>query len=70
MGFEAVQLFHEIPVNLLDNCVYVCILNACSHSGLIDQARLIFNKIERKTEAMFTIMVCVLTMIKKYAVIS
>ncbi|CAF1329288.1 unnamed protein product, partial [Adineta ricciae] len=50
MGVKALQLFHQIPRSLLADYTYVCVLNACSHAGLVDQARSIFTSIESKTE--------------------
>lgn len=44
---------------MIDNYIYVCVLNACSHSGLIDEGEKIFNRIpqEQKTEKIYTSMV-------------
>ena len=38
---------------------YICVLNACSHSGLIDEACQIFQKIpfDQRTEHIYTTMV-------------
>lgn len=59
MGLEAIELFHRIPSNMLDNIIYVCVLNACSHSALFDQAWKIFEKIplNQRTEQIYTTMV-------------
>jgi pentatricopeptide repeat protein len=57
MGFEAVELFSKIPLKMLDERTYICVLNACSHSGLVDQAKKIFENIPNKTEFIFTTMV-------------
>jgi len=57
MGFEAIQLFSKIPLKILNDRTYVCILNACSHSGLVDQAKKIFENIPNKTEIISTTMV-------------
>lgn len=59
MGIQAIELFHQVPVNVLDRWIYVCVLNACSHSGLIDEARQIFDKIpaEKKSDKVYTTMV-------------
>lgn len=57
MGLQAVELFHQIPLEYIDEVTNICILNACSHSGLIDEARSIFNKIQIKTEKIYTTMV-------------
>ena len=57
MGLLAVDLFNKIPSENIDAVTYICVLNACSHSGLIDKARSIFNKIEIKTDKIYTTMV-------------
>ena len=59
MGVKAVELFHQIPRSLLTDYTYVCVLNACSHAGLVDQARSIFTSIEAKTEKHYAAMVLV-----------
>ena len=58
MGFEAVELYHKIPNNFRDEVSDVCVLNACSHSALLSEARSIFNGISHKTEKVITTMVC------------
>jgi pentatricopeptide repeat protein len=57
MGIQAIELYRQIPKEFLDEVTYICILNACSHSGLVDQARSIFENIQIKTEIIFTTMV-------------
>ena len=57
MGFEAVELFSKIPLKMVDEQTYVCVLNACSHAGLVDQAKKIFENIPNKNEYIFTTMV-------------
>jgi hypothetical protein len=57
MGIQAVELYNQIPEEFLDEVTNICILNACSHSGLVDQARSIFENIQIKTEIIFTTMV-------------
>lgn len=59
MGFEAVELFNKIPLSMLDNVIYVCILNACSHSALLGEAWKIFENIpvNQRTEQIYTTMV-------------
>ena len=58
MGVAALQLFHEIPANMVDSWINVCLLNACSHSALINEARQIFQNIPRdkRTEKIYTAM--------------
>ncbi|CAF1590895.1 unnamed protein product [Adineta ricciae] len=56
MGVKAVELFHQIPRSLIADYTYVCVLNACSHAGLVDQARSIFTSIESKTEKHYAAM--------------
>ncbi|CAF1451052.1 unnamed protein product [Rotaria sordida] len=46
MGIQALELFHQMPSEFIDERTYICILNACSHSGLVDEARSIFDKIQ------------------------
>ncbi|CAF5076415.1 unnamed protein product, partial [Rotaria magnacalcarata] len=57
MGMQAIALFHQIPRELLHEATYVCALNACSHSGLVDEARLIFKNIEMKTMRIYSTMI-------------
>jgi pentatricopeptide repeat protein len=58
MGYEAIDVYQRIPENMRDTISHVCVLNACSHSGLVEQARSIFSQIKRKTEEIVTTMVC------------
>ncbi|CAF3619869.1 unnamed protein product [Rotaria sp. Silwood1] len=57
MGHEAVDLYRRMPIDIHDEVTYICILNACSHSGLIDKAHSIYNNIKVKTERITTAMV-------------
>lgn len=57
MGSEALQVFSRIPSHLIDEVIYVCILNACSHSGFVDKAQEIFSNIQKKSEKIYTVMV-------------
>ncbi|CAF0890587.1 unnamed protein product [Adineta ricciae] len=57
MGLEAVRLYERIPNHLHSEISYICVLNACSHSGLVHQAYQIFNQIPNKTERIITTMV-------------
>jgi pentatricopeptide repeat protein len=59
MGIQAVELFRQVPLDMLNEWIYVCVLNACSHSGLIQEAREIFNEIpiNQKTNKIYTTMV-------------
>ena len=54
---QAIELFHQIPGEFLHEATYVCALNACSHSGLVGQARIIFQNIEMKTMRIYSTMV-------------
>ncbi|CAF5024309.1 unnamed protein product, partial [Rotaria sp. Silwood1] len=54
MGIQAVELFRKMPKKFINDLTYVCVLNACSHSGLVNIARSIFNDIQNKTEIIFT----------------
>ncbi|CAF2112185.1 unnamed protein product, partial [Rotaria magnacalcarata] len=57
MGSQAVELYREMPNNLRDHVSQICVLNACSHAGLLHEARTIFNEISLKTESIITTMV-------------
>ncbi|CAF1596166.1 unnamed protein product [Rotaria magnacalcarata] len=57
MGTQAVELYREMPNNLRDHVSQICVLNACSHAGLLHEARTIFNEISLKTESIITAMV-------------
>ncbi|UJR30205.1 hypothetical protein I4U23_017743 [Adineta vaga] len=57
MGVQAIELFRQMPQKFLDEIAYVCILNACSHSGLVDEAQSIFKSIPVKTESIYGAMI-------------
>jgi pentatricopeptide repeat protein len=57
MGIQAVELYRQMPKEYINEVTYVCVLNACSHSGLVSEARLIFNNIEMKTDNIYSTMV-------------
>ncbi|CAF1037318.1 unnamed protein product [Adineta steineri] len=57
MGIKAIELYYKIPLKLINESINICILNACSFSGLIDQTRSIFENIRIKTERIYTTMV-------------
>ncbi|CAF1464407.1 unnamed protein product [Adineta ricciae] len=54
---KALELFHRMSKDIRDNYTFVCILNSCSHTGRVDQARRIFNEIPLKTQQIYTVMV-------------
>jgi len=57
-GLEAIELYRKMPHHLRNEVTHICALNACSHSGLLDEAWSIFNEINIKTAQIITIMVC------------
>ncbi|CAF4227150.1 unnamed protein product [Adineta steineri] len=59
IGYTAmtIELFRQISEKFLDEITYVCILNACSHSGLVDEAQSIFKNISIKTECIYGAMI-------------
>ncbi len=57
MGIQAIEIYYQMPTELINEGTYICIINACSHSGLVDQARSIFQNIQNKTERIYTSMV-------------
>ena len=56
-GLLAIELFRRMPPEWIDETSALCVLNACSHSGLVDQAREIFETVTVRTEKIFTAMV-------------
>ena len=56
-GEEAIKLFSQMPINLINDLTYVCVLNACSHAGLVDEGFRIFECVTTKTERICTTMV-------------
>ncbi|CAF1336453.1 unnamed protein product, partial [Rotaria sordida] len=57
MGLEAIDLYRKMPHHLRDEVTYVCVLNACSHSGLLNEAHSIFNEILQKNKQVITTMI-------------
>ena len=57
MGRRAVDLYKEMSSRMRNDIADLCVLNACSHSGLVNEARAIFNAISTKTEKITTAMV-------------
>ncbi|CAF1339290.1 unnamed protein product [Rotaria magnacalcarata] len=57
MGIQAIEMYHRIPSELINEITNICVLNACSHSGLVDEARSIFYNIQQKTERIHTTMI-------------
>ena len=46
-----------MPTEMIVEKTYACILNACSHSGLVNEARSIFSTIKMKNKWIYTAMV-------------
>ena len=59
MGYNAVDLYRRMPSHLRDSVTDVCVLNACSHSGLVEQAQTIFDHISNRNEHVVTTMVSI-----------
>ncbi len=57
MGIQAIEFFHQMPKELINERTHICVLNACSHSGFVNEARSIFKNIPIKTERIYTTMV-------------
>ncbi|CAF1320958.1 unnamed protein product [Adineta steineri] len=59
LGREAVQLYYEIPFEIIDDIINLCVLNACSHASLINEAQKIFKNIsiDKRTEKIYTTMI-------------
>ncbi len=60
MGHEAINLYRRMPIHIRNEVVHICVLNACSHSGLVNEAYSIFEEIKVKTEKIITTMVCLI----------
>ena len=56
-GKRALDLFDRMPRECISDATYVCILNACSHSGLIADAHRIFGQIPQTTPQICSTMV-------------
>ncbi|CAF1454984.1 unnamed protein product [Rotaria magnacalcarata] len=57
MGIQAIEIYRQISLDLIDEITHICILNACSHSGLVLEARSIFENIQIKTVSIYTTMI-------------
>ena len=57
LAADAIELYHRMPKKLIDEKTHVCVLNACSHSGFINEARSIFENIPMKNKWIYTTMV-------------
>ena len=57
MAAEAIELYHRMPKKLINEKTDTCVLNACAHSGLVNEARSIFEKIPMKNKWIYTSMV-------------
>jgi hypothetical protein len=57
MGSNAVALYRQMPEKMRDTVSHICVLNACSHSGLVDEAQAIFNEIGIKSKRIISTMV-------------
>ena len=64
MGSEAVYLYRRMPTDLRDEITHISVLNACSHAGLLNECRQIFDQILHKTGMIATTAVCIF--IKRY----
>lgn len=57
MADQALELFKRTPSQFIDDITYLCVLNACSHSGFVDKAQQIFESIPNRTNKIYTAMV-------------
>jgi pentatricopeptide repeat protein len=57
MGYEAIDMYRRIPENMRDTVSHICVLNGCSHAGLVDEAFSIFRGINMRTEQITSTMV-------------
>lgn len=56
---EAIELYHKMPKDFIDEITNISVLNACSHCGFIDEATALFQNIQDKTESIYSAMVYV-----------
>ncbi|CAM4900425.1 unnamed protein product [Rotaria socialis] len=54
MGLQSIELYYQMPKELINEATYICVLNACSHSGLVNDALSIFKTIEIETQRIYT----------------
>lgn len=59
MGVEALEVYRQMPTELQNIVTHVCILNACSHSGFVDEAENIFSTINDRSSYVVTTMVSI-----------
>ena len=57
MATRAIELYRQLSKEFIDETTHICVLNACSHCGLVDEARSIFANIQIKTVSIYTTMV-------------
>ncbi|CAF3844124.1 unnamed protein product, partial [Adineta steineri] len=59
LGRDAVQLYYESPFEIIDDIINLCVLNACSHASLINEAQEIFKNIsiDKRSEKIYTAMI-------------
>ena len=57
MAIPAIELYRQMPENLINEVTHICVINACSHSGYVNEARSIFKNIQIKTDRIYTTMV-------------
>ncbi|UJR24021.1 hypothetical protein I4U23_026986 [Adineta vaga] len=57
MGHDAIELYYRMPSKMINEKTYPCILNACSHAGLVHEARTIFSTIQMKNKWIYTSMI-------------
>jgi pentatricopeptide repeat protein len=68
MGSDAIALYRQMPEKMRDEGSHVCVLNACSHSGLVDEAQTIFNEIDITSEKVMCTMVSEFIAVHAYLV--
>ncbi|CAF4797656.1 unnamed protein product [Rotaria socialis] len=54
MGLQSIELYYQMPKELINEATYICVLNACSHSGLVNETLSIFKTIEIETQRIYT----------------
>ena len=57
MGHDEIQLYNRMPAEMRNDKTHVCVLNACSNSGLVNECRSIFATIPNKNHYIYTTIV-------------
>ncbi|CAF4424982.1 unnamed protein product [Rotaria magnacalcarata] len=57
MSAKSIELYHQMSLESIDEMIYVGVLNVCSKSILVDEARSVFKNIQMKIKPIYATMV-------------